>query len=186
MTLSPLMSLLSLPFLLEPASPLHELQEVLHLPHEQLGPLTSNLRQLGWVCRALKPGQARCASLRVASRSLLRSPSSLVQLRFFYRTFSFNARACVQRQLTATKRKNEEVDPLDLGDDDMDIEYDKMDNLREMLAKSSVAITFQVMSSKSSEFFLQLFYLWVFLFLPKSRSLFHMKFLELHMVEQCK
>ena len=57
----------------------------------------------------------------------------------------------------ATKRKDEEVDPLDLGDDDMDIEYDKMDNLREMLAKSSVAITFQVMSSKSSEFFLQLF-----------------------------
>ena len=83
MTLSPLMSLLSLPFLLEPASPLHELQEVLHLPHEQVGPLTSNLRQLGWVCRALKPGQARCASLRVASKSLLRSPSSLVQLRFF-------------------------------------------------------------------------------------------------------
>jgi len=48
-----------------------------------------------------------------------------------------------QRQLTATKRKDEEVDPLDLGDDDMEIEYDKMDNLREMLAKSSVAITFQ-------------------------------------------
>lgn len=48
-----------------------------------------------------------------------------------------------QRQPLATKRKDEEVDPLDLGDDDMDIEYDKMDNLREMLAKSSVAITFQ-------------------------------------------
>ena len=39
------------------------------------------------------------------------------------------------------------MDPLDLGDDDMEIEYDKMDNLREMLAKSSVAITFQVTSS---------------------------------------
>jgi len=41
------------------------------------------------------------------------------------------------------KRKEEEVDPLDLGDDDMEIEYGKMDNLREMLAKSSVAITFK-------------------------------------------
>jgi len=48
-----------------------------------------------------------------------------------------------QRQLMATKRKDEEVDPLDLGDGDIEMEYDKMDNLREMLAKSSVAITYQ-------------------------------------------
>ena len=48
------------------------------------------------------------------------------------------------RQLTAKKKENKEVDPLDLSDDDMEMEFDKMDNLREMLAKSSVAITYQV------------------------------------------
>ena len=42
------------------------------------------------------------------------------------------------------KKEEDEVDPLDLGDDDMEIDYGKMDNLREMLAKSSVAITFKV------------------------------------------
>ena len=47
----------------------------------------------------------------------------------------------------ATKRKDEEVDPLDLGDGDIEMEYDKMDNLRAMLAKSSVAITYQVTRS---------------------------------------
>ena len=60
---------------------------------------------------------------------------------------SINVRACVQRQIVASKRKDEEVDPLDLGDDDIEMEYAKMDNLREMLAKSSVAITYQVTSS---------------------------------------
>ena len=46
----------------------------------------------------------------------------------------------------ASKRKDKEVDPLDLGVDDIEMEYAKMDNLREMLAKSSVAITYQVTS----------------------------------------
>ena len=48
------------------------------------------------------------------------------------------------QQLTAKKKEKKEVDPLDLSDDDMEMEFDKMDNLREMLAKSSVAITYQV------------------------------------------
>ena len=49
----------------------------------------------------------------------------------------------------ASKRKDKEVDPLDLGGDDIEMEYVKMDNLREMLAKSSVAITYQVTSSNN-------------------------------------
>lgn len=48
-----------------------------------------------------------------------------------------------QRQLLMTEKNAEEVDPLDLGDDGMEIEFGKMDNIREMLAKSSVAITFK-------------------------------------------
>ena len=48
------------------------------------------------------------------------------------------------QQLTAKKKEKKEVDPLDLSDEDMEMEFDKMDNLREMLAKSSVAITYQV------------------------------------------
>ena len=54
---------------------------------------------------------------------------------------------CVQRQLVMTEKKVEEVDPLDLGDEGMEVEFGKIDNLREMLAKSSVAITFKVMRS---------------------------------------
>ena len=69
----------------------------------------------------------------------------------------------------ATKRKEEdEVDPLDLGDDDMEIEYGKMDNLREMLAKSSVAITFKVTRPN-----LKLLTISFNSFLSKLRSTFH-------------
>ena len=57
---------------------------------------------------------------------------------------SSSAPSAPPRQLTAKKKENKEVDPLDLSDDDMEMEFDKMDNLREMLAKSSVAITYQV------------------------------------------
>lgn len=71
----------------------------------------------------------------------------------------------------ATKRKEEdEVDPLDLGDDDMEIEYGKMDNLREMLAKSSVAITFKVTRPN-----LKLLTISFNPFLSKLRSTFHIK-----------
>ena len=37
-----------------------------------------------------------------------------------------------------------EAHPLDLGDEDMEVEYEKIDTLRQILAKSSVAITYQV------------------------------------------
>ena len=42
------------------------------------------------------------------------------------------------------KKSDPDVDPLDLGDEDMEVEYEKMDTLRQILAKSSVAITYQV------------------------------------------
>ena len=156
MKLSPLMSLPSLPFLLVLASPSLEPLELLRLPHEQAGLSMSNLQQLWPECRALKrqhqlEGRAlkrqhqlegRRASLQVAM-VVLCCPSKFAQLRFLRHIF-IKLRACVQRQLMATKRKDEEVDPLDLGDGDIEMEYDKMDNLREMLAKSSVAITYQV------------------------------------------
>ena len=159
MKLSPLMSLPSLPFLLVLASPSLEPLEHLHLPHEQAGLSMSNLQQLWLESRAQKQqhqfkGRAlkqqhqlegRRALLQVA-RVVLCCPSMFAQLRFF-RHILINLRACVQRQLMATKRKDEEVDPLDLGDGDIEMDYDKMDNLRAMLAKSSVAITYQVTRS---------------------------------------
>ena len=43
-----------------------------------------------------------------------------------------------------TKKRDSDVDPLDLGDEDMEVEYEKIDTLRQILAKSSVAITYQV------------------------------------------
>lgn len=148
MKLSPLMSLPSLPCLLVLASPSLEPLEHLHLPHEQAGLSMSNLQQLRLEGRALKRQhqlEGRRASLQVAM-VVLCCPSKFAQLRFL-RPFLINLRACVQRQLMATKRKDEEVDPLDLGDGDIEMEYDKMDNLRAMLAKSSVAITYQVTRS---------------------------------------
>ena len=42
------------------------------------------------------------------------------------------------------KKRDPDVDPLDLGDEDMEVEYEKIDTLRQILAKSSVAITYQV------------------------------------------
>ena len=42
------------------------------------------------------------------------------------------------------KKSDPDVDPLDLGDEDMEVEYEKIDTLRQILAKSSVAITYQV------------------------------------------
>jgi len=41
------------------------------------------------------------------------------------------------------KKRDPDVDPLDLGDEDMEVEYEKIDTLRQILAKSSVAITYQ-------------------------------------------
>jgi len=42
------------------------------------------------------------------------------------------------------KNRDPDVDPLDLGDEDMEVEHEKIDTLRQILAKSSVAITYQV------------------------------------------
>ena len=42
------------------------------------------------------------------------------------------------------KKSDPDVDPLDLGDEDMEVEYEKIDTLRQIFAKSSVAITYQV------------------------------------------
>ena len=145
MTLSPSMSLLSLPFWLELGSPLREPRAprgVLHLPHGQ-----NPRRQPGSEYKVALKLEGRRTSLQV-----ILCPSSLDQLRFFFgTTLLFNTRPCVQRQLVMAERKAEEVDPLDLGDEGMDIEFGKIDNLREMLAKSSVAITFKVMCSNKPQ-----------------------------------
>ena len=42
------------------------------------------------------------------------------------------------------KNRDPDVDPLDLGNEDMEVEHEKIDTLRQILAKSSVAITYQV------------------------------------------